>query len=124
MADARGRWERMLENNDHAKLWQAINWGGELTECDNSNKSKPSDDTFKTYFEEIFNPPNTEYLDVNELFTQITIPVLDQPISPAAIEVQIKKKWRLIKPVTHIVCHQFCLSGYLLITTVLNTLYD
>lgn len=36
--------------------------------------------TFKTYFEEIFNPPNTDYQNVSELFTQVTIPVLGDPI--------------------------------------------
>ncbi len=91
VADTRGRWERMLEDNDHAKLWQAINWRGELTECDNSNDSKPSDDTFKTYFGEIFNPPHTEYQGVRELFKQVTIPVLDEPIMQVEIEAQIKR---------------------------------
>lgn len=69
MVDVRRSWERMLEDNDQAKQLQAIKWRCELTESDNCNDSKPSDDTVKTYFEEIFSPPNTEYLDMSELFT-------------------------------------------------------
>lgn len=90
VVDARSRWERMLENNDNPKLWQAINWRNELRECDNNNDSKPSDDTFKSYFEEIFNPTNTNHLEVSKLSTQVTIPVLDEPISPVEVETKMK----------------------------------
>lgn len=90
VVDARGRWERMLKNNDNPKLWQAINWRGEQRECDNNNDSKLSNDTFKSYFEEIYNPTTTNHLEVRNLSTQVTISVLDEPISKVEVETQMK----------------------------------
>lgn len=81
----------MLEDNDHANLWQAINWLGELTDAIDHDNDKPSDDAFKTYFEDIFNPPNVESLDENGLHTQVTILVLDEPIIVNEVETHIKR---------------------------------
>ena len=85
------RWHTMIQNNDDAKLWSAINWRGELTDTPFNENTKPSDDTFKTYFEDIFNPPNTVYPDLNDLHSQITIPVLDEPITTIEVDTQIKR---------------------------------
>ncbi len=52
---------------------------------------KPSDEMFKTHFENVFNPPNTVYPDVNELRSQVTIPVLDEPINGDEVMTQIKR---------------------------------
>ena len=84
------RWQRILENKDQAKLWQAINWRGEITETYTSDNS-PSDVVFKDHFEEIFNPPNTVYPDTNELRTHVSIPVLDDPIYLDEVMTQIRK---------------------------------
>ena len=127
VADARGRWERMLEDNDHVKLWQAINWRGELTGDDNNNDFKPSDDTFKTYFEEIFNLPNTEYLYVNDLLTQVTIPVLNKSIRAAEVEAQIKRlksnKASGLDGLPPVLFKRLPAGWIMFITTLFNTLF-
>ena len=86
------RWERIPEDNDQDKLWKAINWRGEMTENPSKPECKPSDETFKTHFESVFNPPNTVYPDVNELVSHITNPVLDEPISSDDVVTQIETK--------------------------------
>ena len=75
------RWSRLLNNNDHKDIWRAINWKGELaTHTDHSNM-RPKDIDFKLHFEHLLNPSNLEPLDPDLVTTNITVPVLDDPIS-------------------------------------------
>ena len=53
--DDQSRWERLMEENDQAKPWSAIDWKGQIMEDPSSLDSKPSDEQFKEYFEQIFN---------------------------------------------------------------------
>lgn len=83
-----GRWERLLGDTDDARVWKAISWKGDF-ETDKSNEACPSDDEFKIHFERVLNPaPVPPPLHVS---TQVTIPVLDEPITPIEVECQIKR---------------------------------
>lgn len=67
-------------------MWKTISWkgnfGADKDEC-------PSDEEFKINFERVLNPPPTPPpLNVS---TVVTIPVLDDPISPAKVECQKSK---------------------------------
>ncbi|CAL4124081.1 unnamed protein product, partial [Meganyctiphanes norvegica] len=86
-----GRWDRILGEDDQSKLWQAINWRGEITDVHSVEESKPTDEIFKYHFEGIFNPPNADNPDPSELHTNVTIPVLDELIKPDEIISQIRK---------------------------------
>ena len=83
-----GRWERLLEDADDARVWKAISWKGDF-EASKSNKDTPSDEDFKVHFEHVLNPGNVQPL--SHISTDVTMPVLDDPISPAEVECQIKK---------------------------------
>ncbi|XP_063888609.1 uncharacterized protein LOC135115608 [Scylla paramamosain] len=91
VTDGRGRWERMLDNNDQAKLWQAINWRGETTDDSNNTQSMPDDEVFKEHFEKIFNPPDILYPNANDLHSHLNIPILDDIINVEEVQRQIKR---------------------------------
>lgn len=84
------RWERLLQEKDDAQVWRAINWRGEIDTLDNDS-NMPTDQQFKEYFEEILNPPNVQECDLAEMETNVSMPVLDSPITAWEVSQQIKK---------------------------------
>ena len=51
-----GRWERLLESSDEARMWRrAIGLSGKLSDDAAAIHSSPSDFEFKQHFEEILN---------------------------------------------------------------------
>ena len=84
-----GRWERLLSDGDDSRVWKAINWKGEFA-GENNEKSCPSSDEFKAHFEAILNL-DMDNVDVMEVTTDVTIPVLDEQISVAEVQEQIKR---------------------------------
>ena len=87
-----GRWERLLDDDDDSRVWRAIDWRGNF-ENDFKNICRPSDEEFKAHFESILNQPSTANFQVPG-DTNVTIPILDDPISPGEVNAQIEK----IKP--------------------------
>ena len=85
------RWDRLLGENDQAKIWQAINWRGEITNDPSNIDSKPTDDDFKTYLHHALNTTDIDYPDINEIQSEIFIPVLDEPIKSDQVGNQIVK---------------------------------
>lgn len=86
-----GRWERLLRDTDDARVWKATSWKGDFGADKNEEHSTcPSDEEFKVHFERVLNPTTTPPpLYVN---TVVTIPVLDDPISPLEVESQIESR--------------------------------
>ena len=84
-----GRWERLLSDRDDSRVWKAINWKCEFA-GENSEKSCPSSDEFKAHFEAILNL-DMDNEDVMEVTTDVKIPVLDEQISAAEVQEQIKR---------------------------------
>ncbi len=82
-----GRWERLLRNNDDLQIWKAINWRGEYE--GKSNSACPSDEEFKIFFEQTFNSPDDLWLPDQHLNYEVSIPLLDEPITPYEVQQQI-----------------------------------
>ena len=80
-----------MEENDQARLWGAIDWKGQIIEDPSNLDSKPSDEQFKEYFEQIFNPPDVDSLNLDDFHSDVTIPILDDPITPDEVQNQVKR---------------------------------
>ena len=87
------RWERLLEENDEAQLWRAINWRGEFNfpSRTQSEASSPSEYEFKEYFEGVYNPPAVCVPYNDDLWHDVYIPVLDDPMLPQEVQDQVKR---------------------------------
>ena len=86
-----GRWERLLNDRDDARVWKAIDWRGNVNSEDRGEDALcPSSEDFKAHLEAVLNPEDVDP-GGNEITTNVTIPVLDEPISPAEVYEQIKK---------------------------------
>ena len=46
------RWQSIINERDHRKLWQSINWKGQFDKVQDSSKS-PSDECFCLYYENL-----------------------------------------------------------------------
>lgn len=77
-------WTRLAAANDSRNLWQTINWNGTITE-DLTSKESPTDEQFKTHFENLLSPGDVEPMDV-PLPTQCPyVPITDDPITPMEV---------------------------------------
>ena len=84
------RWDKLLQNNSDREVWRAINWRGQLEGQDwEPSPRTPSDGAFKTYFETLLNP--ADHAQLEPLNTAVTIPLLDDPISPEEVATQINQ---------------------------------
>ena len=78
-----------MRDTDDASVWKAISWERDFGAGKNDKDTCPSDEEFKVHFERVLNPtPTPSPLHVTIV---LTIPVLDDPITPAEVECQIKK---------------------------------
>ena len=84
------RWERLLRETDHKRVWQAINWKGNLETYDKSLVT-PSDEEFKEYFGNDTNPGNVNVAEMGLIDTAVNIPLLDDPITPQEVVAQIAR---------------------------------
>ena len=84
-----GRWERLLTDKDDARVWKAISWKGNFGEENVENVNSPSDEDFKVHFEHVLNPIPTP--PPPRVSTTVTMPVLDEPILPAEVDMHIKR---------------------------------
>ncbi|MPC44828.1 hypothetical protein E2C01_038508 [Portunus trituberculatus] len=88
--DARlGKWEKLLSDADDARVWRAISWKGDLETSTPDNENRPSDDEFKFHLERVLNPDPLPPLV--RATADVTIPILDDPISPTEVDCQIRK---------------------------------
>ena len=85
---ALNRWERLMNDADDKRIWEAIDWRGEYKESSDENNA-PSDEEFKAFFEDVYNPQDNQALNPNEFRTNVTIPVLDDPIQVTEVKTQI-----------------------------------
>ncbi len=87
--DNMGKWERILQDKDDGRVWKAIDWKGNFDVSAHVNENSPSDEIFKEHFEKVLNPQQIN--SDNDISTDVQIPILDDPITPAEICDQIKK---------------------------------
>ena len=85
-----GRWERLLEDGDDARVWKAINWKGDFATRGPGDNACPSDEEFKTHFEAVLNP-SVGISHEGDVTTDVTIPILDDPISTLEVQHQIRR---------------------------------
>ena len=76
------RWQRILDTKDNKQLWQSINWKGEYGV---KSDEVPSDEMFKEHFEDLLNLAGVGPLRADDFVTDISIPVLDDPIDPGEV---------------------------------------
>ncbi|MPC90510.1 hypothetical protein E2C01_085500 [Portunus trituberculatus] len=81
-----GMWERLLESEDEARVWQATDWSGKLSEDGVRSRASPSDSEFK----QILNEGDVNY-NVNLPPNNVYVPVLDDPITPCEVSKQISR---------------------------------
>ena len=72
------RWDRLLNCNNDKQVWAAIDWQGMLDESNPCEKSCPSDDQFKEFFDEALRSDDQTPFD--SITLNVYIPVLDNPI--------------------------------------------
>lgn len=87
-----GKWERLLQDKDDARVWQTIDWRGNFGKVMHDREESPSAEDFKAYFEGMLNPPHDQ--QQMEITTDVSIPVLDSPIT----QVEICEQIRNMKP--------------------------
>lgn len=86
--DGIGRWERLLKDKDDVRIWKAIDWRGNYCGSNaNIRDSSPTDNEFKLYYENNFNP----ITNLDDISSNVTIPVLDQIIAPYEMSQQVKQ---------------------------------
>ena len=72
-------WQRIIKNNDHKDLWAKIDWKGNYSS--RKPTQHPSIEEFQSYFSDLYDCSNNKELEnISGLHSDITIPVLDQPI--------------------------------------------
>ena len=84
------RWERLLQDQDDARVWRAVDWRGEITH-ERNVATPPSDDEFKNHLEIMLNPQGVNDSDLNEFLNLPTIPILDEPISVLEVQNQVRR---------------------------------
>ncbi len=83
------RWKRLLSDADNVRVWKAISWKGDFETSKSSSTDVPSDGEFKRHFEGMLN--SLSAAPPAHVSTDITIPVLDDSISLAEVENQVKR---------------------------------
>jgi hypothetical protein len=76
--DSCSRWNNLLAEGDHKKIWTSINWRGEW--CANDSSTYPSNDKFCEHFESLYNPPEVQQDLLFDPLQPKYMPVLDDPI--------------------------------------------
>ena len=87
------RWERLLNENDSTAIGRAINWRGELQTNStlSGDTSSPSDEEFIEHFTQLYDHSSGMLESLDDLQTDVYVPILDYPISYNEIQSQIKR---------------------------------
>ena len=81
------RWERIVNDRDDTRVWKAVDWRGEFV-SKNEVIDKPSDQEFKEFFESNLNLHSD--ITLTDITSDVTIPVLDDPINIFEVEHETK----------------------------------
>ena len=74
-------WKNKIDDKSSKRLWQKIDWKGKLTYQSPSNH--PEIEEFKIYFQDLYKQGDMD--KVANLTSQVYIPILDDPITPAEV---------------------------------------
>ena len=79
LKEEHNRWLNIL-NENKTDLWKRIDWNGKINAP--PSKNYPSADTFASHFEDLYkNKDTSEVESIMSLQSDVTIPLLDDPIS-------------------------------------------
>ena len=79
------RWADVLKENTSKELWERIDWNGKLNAPPSNNF--PSPDIFAAHFEDLYQAKDdNECENILSLQSEVTIPVLDDPITQSEVE--------------------------------------
>ena len=87
------RWKRIKAADDSKSLWKGIDWNGKYRET--TSNEGPPEAAFQNHMERLLNPDGAEPIDPNKLHTDVSIPLLDEPFTPAELLRVVDKQ---IKP--------------------------
>ena len=84
-------WEWLLSDTDDRRMWQVIDWQGKYKDIDyiNDYTIGPTDEEFREFYEDVYNPHGVECLEHNEFRTNVTIPILDDDITIDEVSKQV-----------------------------------
>ena len=78
-------WSSVIAENDSSSLWAKIDWKGNYSR--KQPTQHPSVDEFQCFFEDLYSSTDKdECAKINELKSNVTIPLLDDPISEQETE--------------------------------------
>ena len=78
-------WSKAITDSDSKTLWSLIDWKGNYSR--KRPTQHPSIEEFHGFFEELYScPDEDETVNISNLHTNVTIPLLDDPISEAETE--------------------------------------
>lgn len=78
-----------MYDRDDSRVWKAIDWKVNVAEMFDI-ESRLTDEDFKTHPKTILNPTQVD-TDRPGLYTDITVPIFDDPITVHKVEHQIRK---------------------------------
>ena len=88
--DTLERWDRLLNDDDDTRVWQAIDWKGQYRET-NDNCVCPNDEQFKDFYDELLNPTILAENQIDLSDYNVSIPILDDEILENEVKTQIHK---------------------------------
>ena len=78
-------WSKVIKDNDSKALWSMIDWKGNYSR--KRPTQHPSIEEFHGFFEDLYScPDENECINISNLQTNVTIPLLDDPISAEETE--------------------------------------
>ena len=77
--------------NQHSHTHKAINWKGEFDVNNSGEICVAVTRSLNLIFKLSFNPQNVNFLTDDDITTDVTIHILDEPISPVEVSQQIRK---------------------------------
>ena len=77
-----GRWKRLLNDTDDARVWRVINWSGDINMTGYRDSLCFTDQDFKTHSEAVLNPTDQTEHGRDNLIIDVAIPVLDESTRP------------------------------------------
>ena len=86
------RWQRIIAAKDSRTLWKGIDWNGKYQET--TLVEGPTEAAFQDHLERLLNPADAEPVAPDDLRTDVSIPILDDPFEPEellhVVEKQVK----------------------------------
>ena len=88
LKDESDLWKEAIQSTDAKSVWSKIDWNGHYTS--QKPTQHPSVDEFETYFAELYDCKDDEIDDISHLQSNVSIPILDEPIVLGEVQNSIK----------------------------------